>query len=156
MIKEFWSALLSVVLIASQLSQFTQAPYSSLYFRSGIEVARRLTEMPIPGRSKGTSGRSTAPSVEPQIIAALASAGPVGKRYRPPQTPQPGPFQLPGQSFTLMPDGRWLVLGGNAIDGAVNAAWLLDPTQASAEKLPNGLMQPRAWHTATLLSDGTV
>src|SRR5262245_18835565 len=112
MIKEFWSALLTVVLIAGQSYQLAQAPHASLSSKTGIE-ARLLTESFV-GRAKVTTGLGRASS------------------YRPAQTPQhPGPFQLPGQSFTLMPDARWLALGGYELNGPVNEAWLLDPILGS-------------------------
>jgi RHS repeat-associated protein len=63
---------------------------------------------------------------------------------------------ITGQSKTLMPDGRWLLLGGESAHGPVNSASFEDPSTGTIVLLPTGLLQPRAWHTATLLPDGRV
>jgi RHS repeat-associated protein len=62
----------------------------------------------------------------------------------------------PGQSATLLPDGRWLLLGGQGLGGPVATALLQDPQTGVTTTLPNSLGQPRAGHSATLLPDGTV
>ncbi len=61
-----------------------------------------------------------------------------------------------GQAMTLLPDGRWLVTGGEGPDGATNSAEVRDPRTGSATALPDGLNHARIGHTATLLPDGTV
>src|SRR5689334_20381424 len=64
---------------------------------------------------------------------------------------------LAGQSQTLMPDGRTLLLGGRAIAGVTAAAsWREPGSAASAAPVPSSLRYARAWHTATLLPDATV
>jgi RHS repeat-associated protein len=62
---------------------------------------------------------------------------------------------VPGQSTTLLPDGRVLVLGGEGAQGPTGAVGLLDPRTGVTTALPP-LQQARAWHTATVLPDGTV
>src|SRR5713226_5392793 len=62
-----------------------------------------------------------------------------------------------GQSATLLPDGRMLLLGGEGADGRVtNAAVIKDLESGVLRPLPAALNLARAWHTATVLPDGTV
>lgn len=58
-----------------------------------------------------------------------------------------------GQTRTRLADGRVLIVGG---DGALGSASVWDPTTQTATPTTGSLIVPRAWHTATLLSDGTV
>jgi RHS repeat-associated protein len=58
-----------------------------------------------------------------------------------------------GQSTTLLPDGRWLLIGGEQSRGAVV---LKDPVTGALTPLRATPAVPRAWHTATLLADGSV
>jgi RHS repeat-associated protein len=64
-------------------------------------------------------------------------------------TPQPNAETPAGQSATLMPDGRVLLIGG---DGA---QWR-DPVTGAVTPVGGTIFFARAWHTATLLPDGTV
>jgi RHS repeat-associated protein len=87
------------------------------------------------------------------ILAILALAvwpGPSG-----PQSAAVAAAPLPGQSTTLLPDGRVLVLGGQGAQGPTAAVALFDPRTSVTSALPP-LQQARAWHTATVLPDGTV
>ena len=68
----------------------------------------------------------------------------------------PSSAARPGQSSTQLPDGRWLLLGGEDSNKTANsAASIWDPQ--TAQLIPLGsLNHARAWHSATLLPDGTV
>src|SRR5262249_43319523 len=55
---------------------------------------------------------------------------------------------LPGQTITLLPDGRVLKIGGLDHDGPTSIA--------SIGELSARLRLPRAWHSATMLPDGNV
>jgi RHS repeat-associated protein len=65
----------------------------------------------------------------------------------------PHPATAPGQSATLLPDGRWLLIGGTDHPEQLQA---LDPTLNRLDNLPLQLSKPRSGHTATLMPDGTV
>jgi YD repeat-containing protein len=67
-----------------------------------------------------------------------------------------GPAIAPGQTATLMPDGRWLVLGGWRPDGSPIPPTLIDPQRNVASSTPAGLLRPRVGHTTTLLADGSL
>ena len=67
----------------------------------------------------------------------------------PPPVTQPGP----GSTTTLLPDGRSLIVGGERTEGR---AWVSDPQTQMMMPIAVGPRGPRAWHSATLLSDGTV
>ena len=70
-------------------------------------------------------------------------------------TPQP-PVRS-GESATQLPDGRWLLLGGDAADKTPTAdAGIVNPANGSVTPLAAKLRQARRGHTATLLPDGTV
>jgi len=63
---------------------------------------------------------------------------------------------LPGQTATLLPDGRALLLGGESDDGPTAATAISDPRSGEPVPLRNKLQQARAWHSATMLPDGRV
>lgn len=63
---------------------------------------------------------------------------------------------LDGQSRTLLPDGRVLLLGGIESGSTTNSAFLENPKTGDLTKLPKALIQARAYHTATLLPNGKV
>jgi len=74
----------------------------------------------------------------------------------------PRPTALAGQTATLLPDGRWLLLGGVSAAAVaakaepLAAGWMLDVATRRAAELPNGMLHARAGHTATLLPNGQV
>ncbi len=63
---------------------------------------------------------------------------------------------VPGQSRTLLPDGRWLLVGGQGVQGPLATAAIFDAQTNSLTPIAQPLLQPRAWHTATVLADGSV
>ena len=64
--------------------------------------------------------------------------------------------QPEGQSATLLPDGRILLIGGDGPTGPQSSVWFRDPRTQELTLLPSGLNQARMWHTATMLPDGRV
>ena len=97
------------------------------------------------------------------LLPRAATASPRGHvrhtsraaRRMAPQT-QSNVGALPGQSQTLMPDGRILLLGGEGANGPANTLALQDPANGSVTTLAVTLLHARAWHSATLLPDGTI
>lgn len=61
-----------------------------------------------------------------------------------------------GQSATRLADGRWLRTGGDAGTGPVSIAVIDDPVAQTTTTLASTLVEPRAWHTATLLANRQV
>lgn len=66
------------------------------------------------------------------------------------------PPTAPGQTATLLPDGRWLLLGGLADGQPADRAEIFDPSVGTTAPLPAPMLSVRAFHTATVLPDGTV
>src|SRR5207248_3303503 len=64
--------------------------------------------------------------------------------------------RIPGQTATLLPNGDYLLIGGETSDGVLSTVAIEDPKAITTKRLTNGLRHPRAWHSATLLPDGTV
>src|SRR5690242_6257006 len=77
---------------------------------------------------------------------------------KPPQTgAELGSALGSGETRTLLPDGRLLVLGGQYRSGTItNAAAIVNSQTGVLTKLPQTLKFGRAWHTATVLPNGTV
>jgi YD repeat-containing protein len=63
---------------------------------------------------------------------------------------------LPGQSATLLPNGQWLLLGGQVENAPVRTATIENPLTGKSSTLKTGILFARAWHSATLLPDGRV
>jgi RHS repeat-associated protein len=66
-----------------------------------------------------------------------------------------GPGLAPGQTMTPLADGRSLILGGWGSRGALATAFIHDPRTSRTTTLAP-LDPARAWHSATVLPDGTV
>lgn len=64
---------------------------------------------------------------------------------------EPRPFLAPGQSATMLVDGRWLLVGGQEL-----AAQILDTIGGKSVPLSATMKQNRSGHSATLSPDGTV
>ena len=75
-----------------------------------------------------------------------------GARAHSPGAP---PAVIPGQTVTLLPDGRWLLIGGQGSQGPLATVTIQDPGIGSTTALPP-LRQPRAGHSATVLPEGGV
>ncbi|HEX6047588.1 MAG TPA: kelch repeat-containing protein, partial [Pyrinomonadaceae bacterium] len=69
---------------------------------------------------------------------------------KPVQNPAPE-----GQSATLLPDGRLLLVGGIGPEGTLSTASLSDPATGQTFPLAN-VREARAWHSSTVLPDGRV
>lgn len=61
-----------------------------------------------------------------------------------------------GQSATLLPDGRWLFLGGEHNGRPTSGATLIEPRTNTTTVLVSQLSHARSGHTATVLPDGGV
>jgi RHS repeat-associated protein len=59
-----------------------------------------------------------------------------------------------GQSATLLPDGTWLLIGGEGPESRFQKIW--DPNSGTETVLSSTLQHARSWHTATLLPDGLI
>jgi RHS repeat-associated protein len=92
------------------------------------------------------------------VIAAvgLLRSVSVGAMPRAQTDNQPVTLAGSGQSRTVLPDGRWVLLGGQGPNGPVWTVSLFDPSTQTTIELPARLIEPRAWHTATTLPDGSV
>ena len=102
---------------------------------------------------RGPSPEPRAPSLEARAPSPEPRA-PTPEPRAPRPEPQ-GPSQVPprGQTTTRLPDGGWLIVGGEVDGEPAATATIVDATGA-ARTVPLG--QPRAWHSATILADGTV
>src|SRR5205085_2597941 len=98
----------------------------------------------------GTPGnaRASRSPLKPSVIAKL-------RAIRLPQNAQPANGII-GQSTTLLPDGRLLKVGGLGQDELLSAATIIDPRTNQSVQAVQSLQRARAWHTATVLPDGTV
>src|SRR4029077_16466210 len=54
---------------------------------------------------------------------------------------------LPGQTATLLPDGRTLLVGGEGLNGPLSAAAVRDSQTGVVTSLNGQLQKARAWHT---------
>jgi RHS repeat-associated protein len=91
------------------------------------------------------------------VIVAMATAGAwpsaLIAAFQRVEEQQAAAAQPPGQTVTRLADGRWLILGGEGPAGPMSTAMVIDPNTGRHTTL---VAQPRAWHTATVLPDGTV
>ena len=98
-------------------------------------------------RNAGNKRESIRPIKAPVIPRILAKR-PISK------TASDG--DLPGQSITLLPDGRLLKIGGLENDGPVAIARFESARTGSVAPASISLQRGRAWHTATMLPDGQI
>ena len=104
----------------------------------------------------------------PLVVMAFSEANPATLRPgstkstrmpapRRPMTPRRSTVQrLAGQTSTLLPDGRLLVVGGQDSDGPTATVAIAESQTGELVPLPFVLRQARAWHSATMLPDGRV
>ncbi|MGH7393447.1 MAG: Ig-like domain-containing protein, partial [Candidatus Rokuibacteriota bacterium] len=89
-----------------------------------------------------------------RLIVLLALAVVLIPASTGPQLVDTAPRPVAGQSATLLPDGRWLLLGGEVRGGVTVGAALWDPRTQTTSPVAGRLGTARAWHTATVLPDG--
>ena len=75
------------------------------------------------------------------------------KSNRPLKPTRPRPIVEEGQTSTLLPNGSWLLLGGQGANGPKNTAVVRDSFSGQSQELREKLNTPRAWHSATMLPD---
>src|ERR1700728_1287351 len=100
--------------------------------------SRRLRAVLIAMTMTGVVASMSVPALDPGAVPASASQSPA---------PVSHPPTVPGQSATLMPDGRWLLIGGTEHPGLLQ---IFDPVAEETEDLPLALSEPRSGQTASL------
>jgi len=63
---------------------------------------------------------------------------------------------IPGQTVTMLPDGRLLKTGGLEQQGPLSTVTIEGAGKTAASVEPSNLQRSRAFHTATMLPDGKV
>ena len=97
-----------------------------------------------------------AAATEDKTVARKAPLGaPVTKNPARRSRAQDAP-QLPGQTITILPGGRLLVVGGEGPTGPEKSVAVRDSQTGQDKSIGAGLRHARAWHTATMLPDGRV
>ena len=61
-----------------------------------------------------------------------------------------------GRTTTRLPDGRLLAIAGIGSAGPDGGVSLFDPVTQTTVRLTARLLEPRAWHTATILPTGSI
>src|SRR3989441_7507963 len=97
----------------------------------------------------------TTPRLLPSFLLCVALGLLLSPASPGPQGAGPGIRAVPGQTSTVLPDGRWLLLGGQGPQGSTRTAAIYDPRTGITTAL-TPLRPARAWHSATVLPDGTV
>ena len=96
-------------------------------------------------------------------MSSTASLRSPGAKSTPPAKPR-RPFMparsqtgvLTGQTSTLLPDGRLLIVGGQDSDGPKATIAISDPRTGDVFPMSVSLNQARSWHSATMLPNGRV
>ena len=119
--------------------------------------------LPFPGGARPLANHNSQ-SVSPAAfnygpVHPVAPSVPTSRTARPRRVRQstvPAREEIPGQTSTLMPDGKLLLIGGEGTQGPSGAISLSDPQTGAVTQLKAALLIPRSWQSATLLPDGTV
>jgi RHS repeat-associated protein len=90
----------------------------------------------------------------PGVAASPSRAAKKGHRHQGSSTE--GSPTIPGQSQTLLPDGKVLLVGGEGPEGPLTTVDIKDAQSGKSVPVSGKLRHPRAWHTATLLPNGLV
>ena len=94
-----------------------------------------------PDKKKASNhpvSKKVSPSGKPKILVARPQA------------------TLAGQTLTQLPDGRWLLIGGESENGPQDVVAFNDPRTGLTVASRTKLQHARAWHSATMLPDGQV
>ena len=95
--------------------------------------------------------------VELGSIQSFASgAAPRSQDFAAGKTVSAASQNLDGQSQTLLPDGRLLLVGGQKFGGAVNTASFQNARSGVRTEASGALLHARAFHSATVLPGGNV
>jgi len=98
-----------------------------------------------------------APSREKKVYRPFKTAKSTSSKLaRPVAAPAQASALRPGQSLTLLPDGRSLLIGGEENGESLATASITDARTGVAVPLRHKLHRARAWHSATMLPDGRV
>jgi len=97
-------------------------------------------------------------SAIPKASVATAKHGAIAPRRPKPVLAArvPEADLLPGQTLTLLPDGRSLLIGGEIDNQAVDTVAISDGRSGAPVQAKGKLRHARAWHSATMLPDGRV
>ena len=121
--------------------------------RLNIILALALTIVvvanPLVGFASGKSSKTTIGSKSDRVPAAPPRALRL-KRKELQSSVRPA-----GQTTTLLPDGRLLLIGGEGSNGPIASMIISDPQTGTTTSLPD-MSLARAWHSATMLPDGRI
>jgi len=104
---------------------------------------------PLVGFAAGKSSKTTISSKTDRVPAAPP------RPLRPKRKDLQSSVRPAGQTTTLLPDGRLLMIGGEGSNGPITSMIISDPQTGATTSLPD-MSLARAWHSATMLPDGRI